>query len=80
MVERAFYTLADEPHPLILVACSKCPWQAAFSRADLVANYGAQYPLPDLLDHLAAPDCLKIKNEWDRCGVYYVNPIEGRER
>jgi hypothetical protein len=76
----AFYTLADEPHPMILVAYSKCPWQAAFRRADLITNYGAQYPLPDLLDNLAKPGCSKIKNQWDRCGVYYVNPIEGRER
>ena len=78
MVERAFYTLADESHPMILVACSKCPWQAAFSRSDLIANYGVEYPLPDLIDHLAKPGCSKIKNQWDRCGVYYVNPIEGR--
>jgi hypothetical protein len=52
LVERAFYTLAEELHPMILVACTKCPWQAAFSRADLIANYGVEYPLPDLLDHL----------------------------
>jgi hypothetical protein len=38
MVERAFYTLADEPHPMIIVACTKCPWQAAFSRADLTED------------------------------------------
>jgi hypothetical protein len=79
MVERAFYTLADEPHAMILVACSKCPWQAAFSRSDLIINYGVEYPLPNLLDHLAMPGCSKIKNQWDRCGIYYVNPIEGRE-
>ena len=73
MVERPHYTLANEPRPIILVACSK------FSRADLITDYGADYPLPNLLDHLAMPDCSKIKNQWDRCGVYYVNPIEGRE-
>jgi hypothetical protein len=80
MVERAFYTLADEPHPMILVACTKCPWQAAFSRADLITNYGAEYPLPDLLDNLALPGCSRTKNQWDRCGVYYADPIEGSER
>ena len=63
MVERAYYTLADEPRPAILVACSKCPWQAAFSRADLITSYGPEYPLPNLLDHLAAPGCSKIKNQ-----------------
>jgi hypothetical protein len=76
MVERAFYTLADEPHPTILVACTKCPWQAAFSRADLIIDYGAEYPLPNLLDYLAMPGCPKVKSQWDRCGVYYVYPID----
>jgi hypothetical protein len=80
MHERTYYSLADEPHPTIPVACSKCPWKAAFSRADLITIYGAQYPMPNLLDHLAAPGCSKIKNQWDRCGVYYVNPIEGRKQ
>src|SRR5260221_754415 len=80
IVERAYYTLADVPGPIMLVACSKCPWQAAFSRADLITDYGAEYPLPNLLDHLAMPDCSKIKNQWDRCGVYYVNAIDWRER
>jgi hypothetical protein len=78
--ERAYYTLADDPRSTILVACSKCLWKAAFSRADLITKYGAEYPLPNLLDHLAMSGCSKIKNQWDRCGVYYVNPIEGRER
>jgi hypothetical protein len=80
MIDRAYYTLADEPHSMIVVACSKCPWQTTFSRADLITNYGTEYPLPSLLDHLAMPGCTKIKSQWDRCGVYYVNPIDGRER
>jgi hypothetical protein len=76
LAQRAYYTLADEPRPTILVACSKCPWQAAFSRADLIASHGAEYPMPTLLDDLAAPGCPRIGNQWDRCGVYYLNPIE----
>jgi hypothetical protein len=78
--KKAYYTLADEPQPTILAACSKCSWQAAFSRAELIGNYGAECPLPNLLDHLAMPGCPKIGSQWDRCGVYYVNPIEGHER
>src|SRR4051812_35099513 len=35
-LRRAFYRLADEPREIILVACSKCDWKAAFRRADLV--------------------------------------------
>jgi hypothetical protein len=53
--QRAFYRLADEPRPVIEVACSKCKWKAAFSREKLMTKYGAKYPLPNLLDHLAMP-------------------------
>jgi hypothetical protein len=42
-MQRAFYTLADEPHETVLVACSKCDWRAAFSRDELVAVHGADY-------------------------------------
>jgi hypothetical protein len=73
---RALYTLGDEPRPTILVACTKCDWQAAFTRADLIATHGADYPMPNLLDYLAAPRCPKIRDHWDRCGAYYVTPIE----
>ena len=34
-VERTFYRLADAPREVILVACSKCEWKAAFRRDDL---------------------------------------------
>jgi hypothetical protein len=74
--QRAQYRLADEYNATISVACSKCPWSAAFSRADLVAIHGAEYPLPTLLDHLAAPGCQRVRNQWDRCGTYYLNPID----
>jgi hypothetical protein len=76
--QQAYYRLADEPRAVIEVACSKCDWKASFSHADLIAVYGAEYPLPDLLDHLAMPGCSRIKSQWDRCSVHYVNPIEGR--
>ena len=79
-LRRAFYRLADEPREIILVACSKCDWKAAFRRADLVARHGADYAMPTLLNDLAAPDCSKTDDHWDRCGVYYVEPIEGSSR
>ena len=62
---------------IILVACSKCTWRAAFARDELIAAHGADYPMPNLLNHLAAPDCSRIGSHWDRCGVHYVEPIEG---
>jgi hypothetical protein len=76
-VKRAFYRLADEKRDTILVACSKCEWRAAFSRDDLIASHGADYAMPNLLDHLAAPRCSRLGSNWDRCGVHYVEPIEG---
>ena len=76
-VKRAFYRLADEKRETILVACSKCDWRAAFSRDDLIAAHGADYPMPNLLNHLAAPNCPRLGSQWDRCGVRYVEPIEG---
>jgi hypothetical protein len=78
--QKSDYRLADEASPLIEVSCSKCGWKGAFSRAELLAMYGAECPLPTLLNHLAMPGCSKINTHWDRCGVYYVNPIDGRER
>ena len=71
-----FYTLADEPHETILVACGKCDWRAAFSRDELIASHGADYAMPNLLDHLAKPGCPRLGSYWDRCGVHYVEPIE----
>ena len=78
--QKSHYRLADEPSPVIEVACSKCEWKAALSRAELLTMHGAECPLPTLLNHLAMPGCSKINTHWDRCGVYYVNPIDGRER
>jgi hypothetical protein len=76
-VKQAFYRLADEQRETILVACSKCDWRAAFSRDELIASHGADYAMPNLLNYLAAPSCSRLGSNWDRCGVHYVEPIEG---
>jgi hypothetical protein len=76
-VKRTFYRLADEKCEIILVACSKCDWRAAFARDELIAALGADCAMPNLLNHLAAPTCNRLGSHWDRCGVYYVEPIEG---
>jgi hypothetical protein len=55
----------------------KRDWRAAFSRDDLIASHGADYAMPNLLDHLTAPDCPRRDSAWDRCGVHYVEPIGG---
>jgi hypothetical protein len=74
---RPFYRLSDEARATILVACSKCEWRGAFQRDELIAAHGADYPLPDLLDQLAAPDCARLGSFWDRCGVYYLSRSRG---
>jgi hypothetical protein len=79
-VKRAFYRLADEKREIIFVACNKCAWRAAFARDELIAAHGADYAMPNLLNHLAAPSCSKLGSHWDRCGVHYVEPIEGGRR
>jgi hypothetical protein len=33
--------------------------------------------MPNLLNHLAAPNCPRLGSTWDRCEVHYVEPIEG---
>ena len=76
-VKQAFYRLADEKRETILVACSKCDWQAAFSRDELIASHGADYAMPNLLNHLAAPSCSRLGSNWDRCVAHYVEPIKG---
>jgi hypothetical protein len=57
--KQAFFRLADELREVILVACSKCEWKAAFHRAELIAAHGVACPMPSLLEHLAAPGCAK---------------------
>ena len=69
-VKQAFYRLADEMRGTILVACSKCDWRAAFARDELIAAHDADHPMPNLLNHLAAPDCPRLDSTWDRCGIH----------
>jgi hypothetical protein len=78
-LERTFCRLADEPREVILVACSKCGWKAAFRRDELITAHGAACPMPSLLEHLAAPGCAKVGSQWDRCGVHYVEPLDQPE-
>jgi hypothetical protein len=77
MLERTFYRLADEPRKTILVACSKCEWNAAYERAELITAHGTACPIPSLLEHLASPGRPRLGSHWDRCGVHYLEPVEG---
>ena len=46
-------------------------------RATTSSPYGADYAMPNLLNHLAAPSCSRLGSHWDRCGVHYVEPKGG---
>jgi hypothetical protein len=59
--ERLKKAITSLPRAVIEVACNKCEWKAEFNRAELMALHGQEYPLPDLLDHLAMPGCPKLK-------------------
>jgi hypothetical protein len=75
-VKQAAYRLSDEQRATILVECAKCDWKAAYGRDELIASHGAEYPLPSLLNELAKPGCTRLSNQWDHCGVHYVEPID----
>jgi hypothetical protein len=79
-VRQDSYRLSEELRPVILVACSKCDSRAAFSRDELIASHGATCAMPSLLNELAKPGCTRIGNQWDHCGVYYVDPIGGLQQ
>ena len=59
-VRQDSYRLSDELRPVILVACSKCDWRAAFSRDELIASHGATCAMPSLLNELAKSGCTRI--------------------
>ena len=37
---------------------------------------GMDWIAPDFAQRPSWPDCPKTDDQWDRCGVYYVEPIE----
>jgi hypothetical protein len=73
-VKQVAYRLSDEQQATIL--CTKCEWRAACRREELIASHGMDYPMPSLLNELAKPGCTRLGNQWDHCGVHYVEPID----
>ena len=67
---------SDERRAIILIACSKCDWRAAYPRDELAVSYGEACAMPSLLNKLAKPGCARLGNQWDHCGVHYVEPID----
>ena len=71
------YRLRDEPRATVLVACTKCDWKAAYSRDELIALHGADRAMPTCSTS-SLRRAAQIGSNWDRCGVYFVEPIEGQ--
>ncbi len=67
-------TLGDISGPLLMlrVECDKCSRAGRYKVAKLIAEHGADFPLPELLVHLSR-DCLKRADasiaQLDRCGA-----------
>ncbi len=64
------FTLAEFPPPYIELACDKCGRQGGLRKAHLIAQYGADIKLPDLLIRIS--ECELAGNMHDPCGMYYV--------
>lgn len=62
-------TLADYPHPMVSLACSRCSRQGRYRKTTLIEEYGGEHTLPDLR-HLIAK-CESHNKPGTGCGVYY---------
>jgi hypothetical protein len=62
---------AAEHTAVLTVACSRCERAGRYNLDTLIARYGADFGIPDLLGVLSA-DCPKRKSitAYDRCGVH----------
>jgi hypothetical protein len=63
-------TLSNLSGPHIELACSKCERRDRLWRDKLIAQYGSDIRLPDLLAELAS-DCPRRGNYYEACGAYY---------
>jgi len=64
------YRLRDGSHASILIACTKRDWKAAFDRDELIAQHGADCPLPELLNLVVvvAPSCSRVGHSGTAAG------------
>jgi hypothetical protein len=62
-------TLGEYPKPMVRVICSRCDRKGHYRKETLLALYGADVTMPDLL-HLIAK-CERHGQLGDPCGVRY---------
>ena len=73
------YRLRDEPRAIILVACTKCDWKAAYSRDELIALHGADRAMPNLLNNLAAPGAQRSAQTGIAAARILSSPLRGHD-
>jgi hypothetical protein len=62
--------LRDHPGDTVRLACEKCGRRGQYAKGKLIAIYGLDIPLPDLLVEIA--QCERRGQAHDACGVHYV--------
>lgn len=70
--------LGDWPGTWVELACRRCDRRGRYRRETLLARYGPDQGMPDLLSEISA-DCPHRQRQrerlafGDRCGAYYAN-------
>lgn len=62
-------TLANYPHEMVRLACTKYERRSQYKRERVIAEHGSDIKLPDLRHALAR--CERRTKLGDACGVYY---------
>jgi len=63
-------TLAQFPHKMVELACTKCGRRGRLRKSGLITKFGPHIALPDLRTELA--NCPRMQTMGDPCGIYYV--------
>lgn len=69
-------TLSTYPHDPVRLACAKCGRQGQYRKAKLIGRFGAEAPMPTVLNRLA--ECLRRENASDPCGAIYPDLAKDR--
>lgn len=62
-------TLADYPGQTVVLECTRCGRRGEYPKANLIARFGAEMPLPDV--RVAIADCDRAGSMNDPCGVIF---------
>ena len=64
-------SLGEFPHDVVRIECERCSRAGSYALAGLLARFGADIALPDLLMELAA--CERRKDFSAPCGVRFTD-------